>query len=298
MRGNPRSQSGQIFRRLNRIGESRHAAKVAARAAGVIGSHRMAQSVGIFSYATMTKYRAVATEFIAWCRDKHGIGDAAKINANHVEEWLQIKIANGVRYKTYLTYAAALGKASAGLRAIYGEGYDWASAINQTREQARTFLDRRVKSRGYTKPAAVVERLEGVYRVAAELQLYGGARVREVTQLTEKHLLGDGRILLTNTKGGRRRTIIVPPEVYALVAEVIGREREFRFDYRRYLESLKTACAEVDERYQGSHGLRWNFAQINVRSAQELGMGYVNTLELISNRMGHSRELVTEHYLR
>ncbi|BDD89191.1 hypothetical protein DPPLL_35560 [Desulfofustis limnaeus] len=92
--------------------------------------------------------------------------------------------------------------------------------------------------------------------------------------------------------------MMVPPEVYDRVAEVIEQQGEFRFDYRRYLESLKTSCAEVGEKYQGTHGLRWNFAQINVRSAQELEMGYFNALELTSNRMGHSRELVTEHYLR
>ena len=139
---------------------------------------------------------------------------------------------------------------------------------------------------------------QGVHQVAASLQLYGGARVREVTLLTEKHLLGDGKILLTNTKGGRRRTMTLPPEVYERVAEVIGQEGEFRFDYRRYLEELKTACADVGEQYQGSHGLRWSFAQGVVAEVQEGGVGCDEALRECSRRMGHNRATVTGHYLR
>jgi hypothetical protein len=41
MRGNPRNQSGQVSIKLDRIGESRHAAKQEARAVGIVGSHKI-----------------------------------------------------------------------------------------------------------------------------------------------------------------------------------------------------------------------------------------------------------------
>ncbi len=79
MRGNPRNQAGQIFRSIDKIGESRHAAKQTARAAGITGSHKISQSVGIYSFATMHQYRSICTEFLTWCRDVHGLKDAAKV---------------------------------------------------------------------------------------------------------------------------------------------------------------------------------------------------------------------------
>ena len=298
MRGNSRNQSGQIFRRLARIGESRHAAKREAKAAGIVGSHNTAQHVGIFSFATMTKYRAIGEEFLRWCRDERGIGDAAKVTPEHVQEWLQIKIASGVRYKTFATYSAALGKMNAGLNAIYQQTDDWSTAIDSTRRQARSFLSRDVRSRGYLTPEAVLEHLTGIHRIAAEIQYKGGARVKEINHLTEKHLLGDSTILLTNTKGGRRREIRLPPELYERVAEIISADGEFYFEYRSYLEYLKNAAAESGQNYMGSHGLRWNFAQMAVKDAQEGGLGYDDALRVVSERMGHSRKEITEHYLR
>ena len=298
MRGNPRNQSGQIFRALDRIGQSRHAAKQAAQAAGIIGSHNTSQALGVFSFSTMTKYRAITTQFLRWCRDVHGVKDAAKVTPDHVQEWLQVKIASGVRYKTFATYAAALGKMSAGLNAIYKRGDNWTTVIDETRVQARENLERTTKSRGFLNPDILCDSLQGVYRIAAQVQYHGGARVKEITHLTDKHLLGNNTIQLTNTKGGRLRVMELPPELYEQVAEIIRQDGEFRFQYRTYLRHLKAAALETGQPYNGSHGLRWNFAQRVVQDVQKDGLSYDEALKVVSERMGHSRKEITEHYLQ
>jgi len=298
MRGNPRNQAGQIFRKLDRIGQSRHAAKQDAKAAGIFGSHATAQTLGIHSFSTMTKYRAIGTQFLQWCRDEHGVKDAAKVTPDHVQEWLQIKAADGVRYKTFATYAAALGKMNTGLNAIYKRDDNWSTVINETRKQARERLVRTTKSRGYLKPENLCDQLPGVYKIAAQVQYHGGARVKEITHLTEKHLRGGNRIQLTNTKGGRRREMKLPPELYEQVARIIRQDGAFRFEYRTYLRHLKAAALETGQPYTGSHGLRWNFAQQLVRDVQENGSSYDDALKIVSERMGHSRAEITEHYLR
>ena len=298
MRGNSRNQSGQIFRALDRTGESRHAAKQAARAAGITGSHDTAQVLGVHSFSTMAKYRAVTTSFLQYCRDVHDLKDAAKVTPKHVEEWLQVKIASGVRYKTFATYAAALGKMSAGLNAIYKRQYDWNSVIDETRKQARESLERATVSRGYQKPEALCDQLRGVHAIAARVQLYGGARVKEITHLTEKHLIGGNKIRLTNTKGGRRRVMELPPDLYKQVAEIIHRHGEFRFQYRPYIRALKAAALATGQPYTGSHGLRWNFAQVQARQIQDQGHTYDQALKIVAEKMGHSRPEITEHYLQ
>ncbi len=298
MRGNARNQAGQIFRKLDRIGQSRHKAKQKAKAAGIVGGHATGQAIGIYSYSTMTKYRSIATQFLQYCRDKYGVKDAAKVTPEHVQEWLQIKIAAGVRYKTYSTYAAALGKMSAGLNAIYKRDHQWSAAIESTREQARVDLGRDVKSRGYSNPQAIIDNMTGNFKIAAELQYEAGCRIKECSNLTEKNMIGNGTILLTNTKGGRRRPIQVPSEWYEQVAEIIRTENKFSFSYKTYLRRLQNAAFESGQAYTSSHGLRWNFAQRTMQQVQEQGSSYDNALRLVSERMGHSRKEITEHYLR
>jgi len=298
MRGNPRNQAGQIFRKLDRIGQSRHTAKQEAKAAGIVGSHNTAQTLGVFSFSTMTKYRAITTQFLQWCRDEHGVKDAARVTPDYVQEWLQVKIADGVRYKTFATYAAALGKMNTGLNAIYKRSDNWSVVINETRKQAREYLQRDTKSRSFLNPGILCDSLQGVYRIAAQVQYHGGARVKEITHLTDKHLLGNNTILLTNTKGGRRRVMTLPPELYEQVAGIIRQDGAFRFQYRTYLRHLKAAALATGQPYMGSHGLRWNFAQRAVLDVQENGLSYDEALEVVSERMGHSRKEITEHYLR
>ena len=146
-------------------------------------------------------------------------------------------------------------------------------------------------------PGILCDSLQGVYRIAAQVQYHGGARVKEITHLTEKHLLGNNRILLTNTEGGRRRVMTLPSELYDQVAGIIRQDGSFRFQYRMYLRHLKSAALQTGQPDTGSHGLRWNFAQRAMVDVQENGLGYDEALKVVSERMGHSRKEITEHYL-
>lgn len=72
----------------------------------------------------------------------------------------------------------------------------------------------------------------------------------------------------------------------------------FVFDEDRYRESLKAAAADSRQQYEGSHGLRWNWAQERHAELQKLGMTYEQSLSAVSQEMGHERGDITEHYLK
>ncbi len=298
MRGTPRNQAGQIFRPLNRIGQSRHRDKKAARADGLRGSHQISQATGIYSYRTLTEYRKHTATFLQWCREKHQIKDAAKVQPEHVREWLRLKMAEGVRFKTWQTYAAALNKATVGLQTIYDRDPGWTAVTYEERKLARQTLDSEVKPRAYHDAGAVVDRLSGNHRTAAQLQYLAGARVKEITRLTADNLADGSWIKLTNTKGGRVRKVMVPPDVYRKIAREIREKGEFAVDYKDYLTELKMAALETGQPYTGSHGLRWNFAQETVRRLQMDGRSYDEALKLTAEMMGHNRSDITEHYLQ
>ena len=90
----------------------------------------------------------------------------------------------------------------------------------------------------------------------------------------------------------------LPPELYKQVAEIIRQEGKFKFQYRTYLRHLKTAALETGQPYNGSHGLRWNYAQNTMRRLQNQDRTYDQALTETAQRMGHTRPEITEHYLR
>ncbi len=298
MRGNPKNQAGQIFRAISKLGESRHAAKRQARADGLRGCQEIAQAVGIFSFATMNQYKSVAAEFLTWCREAHDLKDAAQIPPEMAAEWLSLKVASGSSRKTISTYGAALNKMSSGLSTIYKRDFGYEKALKPVRQEMQKFQPVKVKPRAYTRPDAMLQHLTGPHRLAAELQLYGGARVNEITRLKPEHMGEAGVIHLTNTKGGRRRDIHIPPELHRQISEIIARDGDFRFIYHQYRSALKSAAFESEQPYTGSHGLRWCFAQKMFAELQENGGGYEEALKAVSEQLGHSRPEITLHYLQ
>ena len=298
MRGNPRNQAGQIFRPLVRIGHSRHADKDRARLAGHSGSHQIAQHTSVYSYQTLTTYRKITAEFLQFVRDEYEIKDAAKVTPEHLRHFLQTKIANGKRYKTFQTYGAALNKAAVGLQKITGRNPGWSDVIKDLRQDAKRYLNREVKPRAYERPAELIEQLSEHHQTAARLQYECGARVKEIAQLTERNLISPGRIKLTNTKGGRIRIVEVPEDLWQKVAETVQNAGAFEIKYQTYRRDLKAAALSTGQPFNGTHGLRWNFAQDQARQIQDQGHTYNQALQIVAEKMGHSRPEITEHYLQ
>ncbi|HOV22233.1 MAG TPA: hypothetical protein PLW95_06090 [bacterium] len=61
---------------------------------------------------------------------------------------------------------------------------------------------------------------------------------------------------------------------------------------------MKETCQQLQEDYYGTHGLRWNYAQEQHQENMENGMTYEQSLNETSEKMGHSRADITEHYLK
>jgi len=147
------------------------------------------------------------------------------------------------------------------------------------------------------------------HQLIAQIQFEGGARVYEASLIHEdqleglskdEHTLKDvGLIRLDpgDTKGGKGRTISVSPETYQRLSEYIEKHQEFRINQNHYRNDLKVVAKITGQKYTGSHGLRWNFAQENLVKLQKNGFTYEQGLQQTSWNMGHERADITLHYL-
>ncbi|MBP9597627.1 MAG: site-specific integrase [Desulfobacter sp.] len=241
------------------------------------------------------------------------------LRGEHIQSFLESKISNNaINLTSYRTYAAALQKFEQALNRYAeqghtGEVYAFSESIKNTQEDAGAILKTGGEARAYSNPRALIEKIEMAdFRLAATIQYEGGNRVREVGHIREHQLGGIetlrdrgevGRIDLTrgNTKGGKERSVYVSKETYsALKARIeADKNKEFRVvDQDRYRDVLKKAATDSGQKYNGSHGLRWNYAQESMDRYQKRGASYEQALSSVSKDMGHVRPDITEHYLK
>jgi hypothetical protein len=106
-------------------------------------------------------------------------------------------------------------------------------------------------------------------------------------------------VFVIKGKGGKVGEKYVSREAYGLLIERVDRCIAFKIDKNIYRAHLSSAAKQTGQDYQGSHGLRWNYAQSRFASVQSIGeLTYEQGLIRVSEDMGHQRADITEHYLK
>jgi len=237
-------------------------------------------------------------------RAQFGEKDMEKLTSEHIQSFLQSKIEAGVAHATYQQYAAAAQKLESALNGFAahkgtGRTYDFQAAISAAGLSAKG-LQRFEGARAYDRPNALITQLTPAHQIAAKIQYEGGARVREAARIRADQLVGNGKIHIDSVgaKGGKARDIRVSAETYRHLQNHISQHGTFKINYNQYRHDLRQAAEKTDQAYQGSHGLRWNYAQERMVELQKAGETYEQGLTRVSGEMGHIRADITEHYLR
>ena len=312
MRGSTVYQVQQVFQMVNEIGASKHEAKAEARAGGANTWHEVGKELGVYSYSTADAYRDVWRACLDYAKEAFGIRDIEKLSGEAVRAFLVSKVDQGVAHATFGQYAAAMEKLGVALNRYakqHGTGREYGfSAWVQGARNVAVNLERFEGSRAYASPDRLVAKAASErHNLAASLQREGGCRISEVNHITREQLQGLREDLRSGEmkgwvevegKGGKEREIGVSPETYARLVEAVADGARFEFDKDAYRADLKEAAAKSGQEYEGSHGLRWSWAQERHAELQERGLTYDQSLSEVSREMGHERGDITEHYLR
>lgn len=323
MRGSFVYQVQEIYNKsgIKQIGESKHAAKAQVREhlaeqRVTANWHEVGKRIGIYSYKTADVYRAVWVQIAKHAKAEFKIRDMEKLELKHIQSYLESKIEKGVAHSTFSQHASAVEKLESALNGYAekhqtGNVYNFSEGIKNTRENAHNTLERFNGSRAYENPRAMIEVIgDPAHQLVANIQLESGSRVSECTYLNKDNLRGlkndpitgqeKGVFYITQSKGGKSGEKYVSVETYKNLVDHIANAPEGRFqvDIDRYRESLKTASEKTHQDYNGSHGLRWNFARERFREVQQDGgQFYEQALAQVSHEMFHERADITEHYL-
>ena len=306
MRGSIVYQVHQIFAEIIQFGQSKHEAKELAREQGAKTWHEIGKSIYIYSYATADQYRDISKDLMNYTKQQFGVKDIEKLQSEHIQAYLETKIADGVKYSTFQKYAAALEKLEVALNKYaesHNTGREYHFDLFSVREQAREVLERSQTTRAYENPKALINSIQNPeYRIIAQTQYEGGFRISELNHLSEKNFKDNNTFQVISGKGGKDREVSLSKETYQALKSLLDKadpsDGKYKFDMNDYRNALKEAAERSGQEYTGSHGLRWNFTQEKFAELQEQGKTYEQALQIVSNLLGHERPDITEHYLR
>ncbi len=303
MNGSINWQVQKIYSGIKQIGISKHQEKAVARAEGAKTWHQIGQKLGIFSFKTADAYRAVWRNAMEYAKSNFEIRDIEKLTAREIQGYLQSKIDQNVARSTLAQYSSALEKLAVALN-LYsnvhdrGKTYDFQIAAYNIKGVEN--LHKFDENRAYSDPKAIVDQLQDEkYKLVAKLQYQVGLRIRETNMIRSSQLLADNKLRVEGGKGGLIRIVSLPADIYQeLKAAVAAGTGRFEFDKRAYARELKKAANDSGQKWQGTHGLRWSYAQNRFASLQgKGGKSYTAAEYIVSHELGHQRPDITEHYL-
>ena len=283
--------------------ESKHDAKETARAEGARTSADVASQTTIYSYQTAESYKDVWHQLADFAKLNCELKDIEKLSEKEVKAYLESRIADGVAASTFAKECAAINKLENALSAYAdkrgtGREYNFREATHQVKVEQGKNLERSDLHRAYSNPQAVIGAIERAdHRLAAEIQLNGGARISEMSLIKGSQLKGNNRVEVQG-KGGKVRELQVSEKIYNELKSHIEKNGAFQVNKDEYGRDLRAAALSSGQDATGSHGLRWNFAQNRMSELQSSGKVYEQALAQVSREMGHERSDITEHYLR
>ncbi|MFW2566524.1 hypothetical protein ACN5O4_08105 [Aliarcobacter butzleri] len=304
MRGSVYYQSTQLVKQIFQEG--------AKKQDKINSNHEHYQKVS--SYKTMESYRSIWNNFFNYLLEHWKIKDFEKIEAQHIEAYMDYKIEYHPSKQYLEKISAALGKLEIALKLfaknIHNKNGEYDFSIRQTiLDQARDlkFVANNYHNRAYSNPLLLISNLQNlIHKIAAKIQYEGGARIEGVALIKPEQLLGkkidkitntEKGIIFTKEKGGKQGEVLVSLSTYNELENYISINSKFKINRQDYYNDIKQAALISKEIAEGSHGLRWNFAKRRMFEYGKAGYSYSDSLQEVSYEMKHNRASITEHYL-
>ncbi len=253
----------------------------------------------IRSFKTAREYYGIWKNLAVYVKKEFGINRLDEIRPQHIEKFIEDKA--DLSPKQLKNISAAIGKLETVLKEKFGLSVDYGNKELITgrwlANKLASEMDYRSNRGAYERPHDIIERLSTeAHRLAAELQLKGGFRVHEVNGLKAENLKS-GSSVQVRGKGGYVRTVSIPKDLYERVEDYISRHGSLSFAYSSYLNDIREAALWSEQKYQGSHGFRYNYVQNRYEELTNSGYGHHEALKIISEETGHHRLEIVLHYL-
>ena len=272
--GSVKYQVSQIIQKVNGIGTSKKENREQSGVKSLESGHKLSDKV--HSFKSLENLKNDLTNLATYAKTEFQIRDIKEINIDIVSSWFDSK---NISYNTASNYASELNKVS--------------DHFNFTKEEIkdlRADLKKELpKTERETRAYKNLEKLElkDKHQVAFELQRDYGLRVNAATHINlDKQL--NGNTLIYREKGGKLSRKELSPNL-AQKLKVNAVDGKYEINKRTYARDLQKQIEKSGQKYTGTHGIRHTYAQkmLETHSKAE-----------VSQELGHTREEITDTYLR
>jgi hypothetical protein len=267
----------------------------------------------VSSFRTMKSYRSIWNNLAIFVKDEFSIKDLEQLSDQHIQHYFQNKLLNDISKQYAEKICSALGKLEIALtrfsRDVSNKNISYDFSIRQAiLDQAKKdqILYNGYHKRTYQNPLQIINLLQPLHQLAATIQLESGCRFEGVGLIKRSQLLGisidpitkkEVGTVITKEKGGKSGEILIALSSYHLLETYFESSRTFSIDYQSYIQDIRNACHSLSINSEGSHGLRWSFAQGRLREYQQAGYTYDEALQGVSTEMKHHRKSITSYYI-
>ena len=272
--GSIKYQVSQIMQKVNGIGTSKKETREQSGVKSLESGHKVSDKV--HSYKSLENLRNDLTNLANYAKEEFQLRDIKEINIDIVKSWIDSK---NISYNTASNYFSELNKVSDHFNFTKEEIKDLRADLKKELPKAE------LETRAY-KNLEKIE-LKEKHQVAFELQRDHGLRVNASTHIDLNKQL-HGNTLTYREKGGK----LSQKELSSNLAQKIREnavEGKYEINKRTYARDFQKQIEKSGQRYNGTHGIRHSYAQkmLETHSKAE-----------VSQEMGHSREKITDTYLR
>jgi len=280
----------KIMNNANGIGQSKTEARANSETVGQNGKQI---STMAHSAKSMDNLRSITNQLVNFVKENHSGRVSTNLNNDTIKEFINMKLDNGLSGASANTYISELSKISDNLNQL---------GVNTTSREVITNYRDELKENGFNLSRENSDRTNqnsqelvnfmkenSPYGLSAELQKEAGLRVDDAINIADKITINeDNSLHITGSKNGLDyNTIPLSQDLINRVNNAI--EQGYKADYQEYRETMKEAAAATGNEWNGTHSLRFDYA--NDQRANGL------SLSEISDSMGHSREDVVLRYL-
>jgi len=267
-------QVSAIIKQVNGIGQSKLEARNNSGLRAETG-HKVSNK--IHSYKSLDNARADLTNLGRFAKEQHKIKNISEIDIAIVENWIKNK---KITYSTGSNYLSELNKVH--------EHFNFTKEdIKTLRAELKKELPKQeLTTRSYKKLDQI--QLPDRSQPAFELQRDYGLRVSASTHINISKQL-HGNTLLYQEKGGKWSKKELTPTLTSKIRKNAV-EGKYEVNNKTYSRDLKKGIEATNQKFSGTHGIRHSYAQNRLMQG--------DTKQEVSEAMGHTREEITNTYLR
>jgi len=279
------------------IGESKARAKSESTTKGQNG-HKI--STKAHSVKSVQNMRSVTTQYINFVKENYGNRVVQHINKESMQSFLEKK-SQEISGGSLSTYISTAGKLVDNFNKV-GVNTIERKDIHNIRTEFKkdnVNLSKVHVNRAYHSTDKIIEHIQSSspFSLSVKLQIEVGLRIDDATNSAKWKLNENNTLTINQSKNGLNYTTVqLDSKLANEVSEAI--KEGYKIDKTEYSKALKEAVEQTGQEFNGSHGLRYSFAQERYAELKEYGYLKSESLAELSQNMGHSRSEISLLYIK